>query len=475
MATQPHSQQPQQSQGPNPRVPLLASVSQRGTTFDTDGQIINGYAEKLQTGEVWAVKRPGWASYAMVGAGGGGGIFYWNGDIYYITGTTTWTLNKSGSPVTTLDATGGAYSFSSAQGATPRLFLHNSTHAYYYSVADGLVSIAALNALAIMKAGAAYLDATMYVLGGPGTAITLYGSGINDLTTFTTGTNFIQAQMMGDPGVAVFRQLNYVIVVKQFTTEGFYDAGNPTGSPLASAQGVFLPYGCVSASTIQQIEEIALWMGTSTSGGAFVVALENLRPRIVSTPAVERLLQSADITKIYSWAFRLYGHRFYGITFPNNNFTLVYDINTDEWFRWMTGAGAYIPFTGMSTLGNQLVLAQHENGDIFKVSGDFYLDAGVSFALEVYTPSWDGGTEAKKYHHRLDLLCDQNGVGRIQVRCSDDDYLSWSNFRLIDASKTKKALYNCGTFRKRAWHIRYEANGPMRLKAIELDLMLGAG
>ncbi len=460
MATQQPSPAP-------PRVPLVASVSQRGEAANVDARLINGYVEKAENGELWVMKRPGEVLHRASPGSDGSGLFFWEGthSIYYVVGNT---LYNEGVALGTVDTVfGWQYVFSTSGGATPRLYLHNGVKAYRYDVTAGLVNIPNLDGLGLT--GAAYLDGTMYVGSGINS---LRGSGLNDLTTWDAA-NVIQAQMLPGFAYGVFRQLSYVVVVKESSTEAFYDAGNPTGSPLKSAPGTFMPYGikntggAAGASSLRVLEDAALWV-TSGSTGTSVMMLENMKPRIVSSPAVERLLQQADFTVTYSWAFRFHGHRFYVLTLWQSNLTLVYDLTTDKWFQWSTDTGGPLPFVDATYDATGQCIVQDRQGAQWKLSGTVYADNALSIPVEVITPVWDGGVSNKKFLARMDILADQNATGRLSVRVSDDDYKTWSNWRQVDLSKNQKSLYNCGTFQSRAWHLKYVANTPLRLKALQL-------
>lgn len=467
MATQPTT----------PRVPLLASLAQRGSAITSDARLINGYAEKLQDGTFVAVKRPGWSLNHSFGLSSGAGVTYWDGHLYAVVGDgTTYHLYKDGTSVGTITQDGRLNTFSVVLGTVPKLFIKNRGFAYHYDSAGGLVTITALADL-FLHYGQAYLDATTYVLAGSGGGDVngIRGSGINDLDTWDI-TNLILAQMMADSAVAIFRQLSYVVVVKEFTTEGFYDGENPTGSPLTSAPGTFYPYGILVAESLQIIDQTALWLATNQQGGRFIVLFENMQPKVVSTPAVERVLQAADLSlsnSCWSFTFRHNGHQFYGLTFKTSNITLVFDITVGEWYPWNSG-GNYIPFIGMTSDGTN-VIGQAENGDLYNISSAFTSDNGTPIITELYTPNFDGGTQEKKYLHRTDFLTDQASSGMLKIRVSDDDYQTWSSFRTLDLAKDQRSLFHCGTFRRRAWHVYYDADTSLRLDAIELSIKKGAG
>lgn len=447
------------------KVPLIASTNSRDSTALLDARVMNAYVEKLETGDFAVIKRPGITTlYTLTPSGAG--FSYWNGDIYAV---SNWTLYKNGLSLGAIGSLGGTYTFDSARGATSRLFFHNGLNAYYYSTAEGPNFITALNGPTWVP-GSVYLDATMYVMD---TANNVRGSGINDLTTWNA-LNTIAAQMEPSGASYLFKQLQYAVALKQASMEAFWDAGNPTGSPLQSAKGNYIPYGCRTSGSFQSTEDTAFWVtAMAPKGGMYVVKLTNMQLTVISTPAIERLLQKGDFSLVYSWTLHISGHRFYGLTLKNNNITVVYDDTSGEWFQWTDTNGNYLPWIASTTSQTNQNLIQHENGSIYTVDAEHYMDDGSPIPVDIYTPLWDGGTQFKKYLPRMNIHSDNNGLGRVKIRWTDDDYKTWSNYRDVNLALPNPELRDCGTFRKRAWHIRHSDNTPFRIKSLELHLMLG--
>jgi hypothetical protein len=68
---------------------------------------------------------------------------------------------------------------------------------------------------------------------------------------------------------------------------------------------------------------------------------------------------------------------------------------------------------------------------------------------------------------------DQQAGSKLQIRCSDDDYQTWTNFREVNLGNKQPVLTNCGTFIRRAWHMRHQGNVPLRIKSVGLQVDLG--
>ena len=93
--------------------------------------------------------------------------------------------------------------------------------------------------------GIAYLDGTYYVMEPDGTIRNSLAAA-DDPTSWPTD-GFISAEFEPDTGVYLGKALNYVVAFGQWTTELFWDAANPTGSPLSPVQNGVLLIGCEAA------------------------------------------------------------------------------------------------------------------------------------------------------------------------------------------------------------------------------------
>lgn len=451
------------------RLPLLVVTSNRGETADKDARLLNGYVEILETKDLWVYKRPGLSTHSTISATTPGGIYNWKGDIYSIWGDK---LYKNTTPISgTVNTAGGVYTFSSTLGATPKLFLSNTQKGYTYDDSNGLVLITDADFPSSLVPGSAYLDGTTYVMDANAN---IQGSGINTPQSWDP-LNKLIAQIEPDGGVRLAKQLVYVIAFKQWSTEVFYDAGNATGSPLGPVQGAKVNVGCRSAASVQDIEGALLWVAQARDGSTSVWMMENVKAIPVSTPAIDRLLQQADYTTVYSWTARIVGHKFYGVTLVGSNLTLVYDLTSRVWYQWTDANGNYFPVNGSTFSPAQQPLFQSTStGKIYKLALTNTNDDGTVFPMDLYTPNIDFGTRIKKYMKNLDIVADQAAGSTLFVRVSDDDYQTWSNFRQVDLGQARPRLTDCGTFRRRAHHFRHFSNTALRIQAVEAWVDLGS-
>lgn len=451
------------------RLPLVISPENRDDATGKDARLVNGFMEKGQDGEYYLYSRAGLGAYGQPtgGAATGGGVYNWLGEVYSVFGTTLYRTNTA---IGTVDGSNGVYRFSSSSGGTPRLVLGNGIKAYTFN-GTTFAEIADGDFLKPFYKGWAYLDKTTYVMSPPNKIL---GSDLDNPTSWDP-LNLINAQIAQDLGVGMDKQLVYAVAFKQWTTELFYDAVNATGSPLGTVQGAKVSYGCASIDTVQDIDGVLYWVCTNRNSSPQIMAMDNLKPAIISTPAVERLIDDLNFTACHSWSFKEWGHWFYGVTFKNDNLTLVFDIKEKMWAQWTDTSGGYFPIVSSTFNSAGHHIFQHEsNGKLYIADSAYVNDDGALFTTDIYTPNFDGGTERGKHLNYMWFIGDRNPGSVLKVRHNDFDYKAnkWTNFRSVDMDTQKPYLDNCGSFVRRAYNLQHRCNARLRIKALELQMDL---
>ena len=318
--------------------------------------------------------------------------------------------------------------------------------------------------------GVGYLDGYINVMT---TKAAIFSSDINDPLTWPSG-DYLVAQIEADPGVYISKQLVYILAFKKYSLEVFYDAGNPSGSPLGPVQGAKVSVGCRHADSVSSMEGTIFWVSQARDGGTAVYLMDNLKSAQISTPPIERLLQESDYTTVYSWCARVAGHRYYCITLVNSNLSLVYDMTSQQWYQWTDTNGNYLPYVSTTYTGDNQAIFQHAtNGKMYKLEITNTTDEGATITMDLYTPNYDGNVRFKKFVKSMDIIADQTNGSVLKVRVSDDDYQTWTNFREVDLSKNRPRLTECGTFRRRAYHFRHDSNTPLRIQSVEMLIDIG--
>lgn len=485
------------------RLELFTSIGARGYSFDTDSYLSNAFLEKdPNDGQMWVRKRPGFGpERGGAGLGGAGGLYTFNASA------------PVGNPVILSIVNTGVYKnvagtvLIGAMGLTPQhvrfetvnylggrvAIISGTNGVIYYTDGVTLTGVADPNLPLVRVVGLAYLDDTLYIMTPNGD---IRGSGIADPTTWNP-LNTIAARDEGDFGVGIAKHMSYIVALKQWSIQFFYDAGNASGSPLSRLPGSKLSFGCMHGATVRDIDGELFFVANSRVTSPFVVKLINLRPQVISNEAVNRLLFLGAPTNTggpdaqwRSFVLMVAGHKFYVLTSIRADFTLAYDVQYNVWYRWTSPTGgawtpvdsAFDPAPGgnlppdiivQDSVTERLHICNVAEASYNSQNSRIVGDNGAVFPVDIYTQNYDMGTIRNKQLSGMFFVADQLPTS-VSLRFSDDDRQTWSSFRDINFDVTIPNLTDAGTFRKRAWNLRHFAPEAFRIKSSDLQMDIGA-
>jgi hypothetical protein len=342
----------------------------------------------------------------------------------------------------------------------------------FKDLGSGAAASSLLNAFPVgsLAAGAAYFDTYAVVAGTNGQ---IYTSNTNDPTTWN-GLNYITAQADPDALVGVAKHLNYILSFGTTSVEFFYDAGTYPGSPLANAPSYKIELGCANGNSIVSFQGITAWVGTSNELGTSVYSISGAAPEKISTPFIDRILHNSDLSNLTAYSMRINGHTFYVLTIYDLNVTIVYDFNEKTWCQWTSWSASeqYFKPSYFSAVANTYYLLDYSSGTLYNLSDNNYNDSGLPIYYRVVTDNTDSNTTKRKFYQRVEIIGDKIPAV-MQIRHSDNDYKTWSNYRQVDLSKERAQIYQVGAARRRAWEFLCTDNQPLRLLAAEIDFNVG--
>ena len=285
------------------------------------------------------------------------------------------------------------------------------------------------------------------------------------LGTSFDALDFASAEGSPDVLVSLIVDHGELLLFGQYSTEVFYDTGNPD-FPL-ERQNTRIEVGCSAVHSVAKIDNAVIWLGGTKIGGASIYMMRGYQPQVISTHAIDFAISGyTTISDAFAFTFTFEGHSFYWITFPTGNATWVYDLTTNLWHERayldpVSGvlgrhrANSHVYFAGKHLVGD------FENGNIYELDPDYYSDNGEAMpAIRTF-----GHTAADDYGYlywdslQVDL---EAGVGTvtsgsvqvgdntdpvIMLDYSDDGGHTWS------AQRTAK-MGKVGEYRKRARWLR---------------------
>ena len=336
------------------------------------------------------------------------------------------------------------------------------------------------------------LDGYMFVGTSTGR---IYNCDYNDPTNWQT-TSYIVAQMTNDELVGLARQNNYLVCLKEKTTQFLYISGNNiTGqTPLANAEQAINQIGCAAVDSIQSLEDELFWIGSGASGGFSVYKVVGTSQIIdLGEASINRMLdvEGSNLSEAVGNYFKISGHVFYAIYLKNNNLTYVWVNDSKCWVKWTstTNLGTPWPITStancttpsLGAFGSSLFGQDRTNGKIYNITPYYYQDDGVNFSISISIPKTDLDTNKRKFWERVELVADTktiNDAGAstscpVSINYSDDDGVTYSTPRTFDLNNTRVWSRAWGNGRRRTWLLDITSATNFRAYSLEADIRIG--
>lgn len=341
------------------------------------------------------------------------------------------------------------------------LFLKTKTDGYTY---DGttLTHITDVDYPAATTRGAVYLDGKFFVCTPAGN---VYQSATEDALSWAA-LEFIGARKEPDQAVFITKYRDYIMVLKEWSCEFFYDAANATGSILAPVGNMFSLIGCADENSVRELAGTIFWLGTTKDGyGRSIYRMSDSSPQVVSTPQVDKLLDDDDLSSISSWVAKLGSHTFYGINLTS--LSLAYDLSTGLWsvFTYLNASGVTKTISAISTVGVVTSTAHgYSDGDIIKVSstnGDWdgwHVVTAVStdsYVIQGTGAVFAGSGSSEKYTEGPFPIKHSTSCGGRQVMQADNLLYEFSpDFRTDEvgaiASRVRTVKFDSGNTKRKS-------------------------
>lgn len=281
------------------------------------------------------------------------------------------TVNSTNLPMTS--------AFSSTSASTKYLFFKNSEFGWYVTDPGGSPTRVSdtdypgnMTPVRLTVPGVVYLDGRFYVMD---TDARIYNSAADNPSSWAA-TDFLSAQSEPGQGAAIAKSGQYVVAFKEFSVELFYNAGNPTGSPLSRVEAGLFKIGCASGYSVVAWNDAIVWVGQSKQRGRGVWVMNGLQHEKISTDDVDRVINADTLSSVYAYAMRLDGCDLYLLTLVGSSVTLVYNFTSKKWCRWSSlvesssiGVNSLVLTNGEAALESASNLVPVAVGDTIFISG----------------------------------------------------------------------------------------------------------
>lgn len=364
------------------RIHIANRISTRDGVLCHDAKIVNGWVESPDQEEIFVAKRYGFVnSTTLAGTSIGQGIFGFGVNQFVIFDDIIYRNNVSpiALTVTVPDLIFRFEGAPPASGLTGFIFKSTRDAFFYNTVAFTVTKITDPDYPAITVPGLAWLNGRFFVASANGN---IRNSSINDPFTWSA-LAVINAVADGDSPVAITRLRNYIMVLKEFSTEFFFDAGTaPPASPLNRVDSAFVEVGCAAAESVTNTDTSVFFLGQmKRTRGRKVYKCEGYTPNRISMDFVEKILDGDNLSNVRAFAYSPQGKDLYVLNMFNSERTLVFDMELNDWYIWTSGvpqsAKSVLTLTRRDDAGVQFVAVATVLGHGYE-DGDRVIHAGAS-------------------------------------------------------------------------------------------------
>lgn len=344
-----------------------------------------------------------------------------------------------------------------------------NTYDMYLLYAGQVSRVADPNYPARTVPGVVNLDSTVYVMDAAGV---IYGCDLQNPTVWGS-LNFVTAEYEADTAVCLAKVQNYVVALKDWTTQFFYNTGAAQGSSLAPVRNANLRIGCASAGSVVQMDNTLVYMAKTYQAGRSIVMLNGFQPVKISDVFVDKVLNADSLIGVNAFSIKVGGHDFYVLSLDNTGYSLVYDMVEKLWYVWNSAGGTLGPIN-YATDGSLTILQKRTAGSLVSVSPSTYQDDGSSISVTCRTDLLDFNSTQRKFMAEVTVVGDKyTSTNAVNVFRYDDNYITIALLGTVDMAALRPRVNRCGSFRRRAFAVTHSANMPLRLEALEVQVMPG--
>lgn len=179
----------------------------------------------------------------------------------------------------------------------------------------------------------------------------------------TKATNAVAA--LRAPGLG-----NLLMVFGRNVTEMWYDVGNPL-FPYQRSTSISVDYGCLNPATISTLDNNIAWLGVNDRSGPVIMVSQGGNVTRLSNDGIDyQLANLSNPQDSYGFFFKQDGHLFYQLTFPEDNFSLTYDFNTQTFFSPTDENMNYHVAERVAFYNNSYYFVSINDGNVYRMGSD---------------------------------------------------------------------------------------------------------
>lgn len=202
-----------------------------------------------------------------------------------------------------------------------------------------------------------------------------YLSKLNDALTWT-GAGTYQGALQGKPdtvqaAVPVPGGGNSLLLLGHTIGEPWQNIGAAL-FPYQRNSTNNVDYGCLNASSIASLDNFIFWLASNDVAGASIMIYSGGQAARISTDGIDfKLANLSNPSNCTGFLFRQDGHIIYQFTFPDDNLSYAYDMNTKKFFTVSDEDANYHIARNVVFFNNKYYFVSLNGGNLFEFGTQF--------------------------------------------------------------------------------------------------------
>jgi len=312
----------------------------------------------------------------------------------------------------------------------------------------------------------------------------------NSPFAWDTGDTY-DTEKSSDPVTSISIVNDRLLLGGKSTIEPWYNVGTPGNPLLRNLNATFVNSGIISPYTIDVVDESIMYY---INKDRRVVRLSGSSHEVISKAYDKEIQGFSSVADANAFVMNEGGKSFYVVNFPQDNRSLVYDIELDIWYEWgywnetksqydifKANCYCYARKWNLHLIGDT-------NGKIYKVSSDYVTDNGDTIRSMIRTGNGNYGDDATLKVSSSSKMRLKRGVGKdgdtgsapyILVRKRDNGKQTYGNFKKISLgalgdTQFSRTLYKRGgRFYSRQYEIVMPDDAPIVIAGLWENITTG--
>lgn len=192
-------------------------------------------------------------------------------------------------------------------------------------------------------------------------------------------------------------------------------------------------WGCAAQWSVCKANDSMAFLAKNGDGQASVVRLNGHVPQVISTPDLDDIINGyASVSDATALAYKVGGHPFYQINFPNADASWLFDALSNRWTAIKSeGMGRHRGEMSIQFL-SRTIIADSANGRLYKVNPDTLTENGDDIEVELISETLRfDGERFPVDRLRLDMevgvgaVTGQGSIPQVMLQASRDGGNTW--------------------------------------------------